>query len=181
LKTLIRLLLFLLVSVLVGLWLAKPATAQAPSPIADEVISEDIIIKDNAISAPTNIVASKPTTKRPIPVFRGNDRGGGEYGGRHYSREEVVQLIKDYSERYGIHYELPLRIAKCESGYNQFSKNRSSTASGVFQYLRSTWSNTQAGKKGISVFDAEANIKMAVSHIATHGTSPWNSSIHCWK
>jgi hypothetical protein len=162
----------------VGLWLAKPATAEAPSPIAEEVISEDLVIKDNAISAPARIVAPKPTAKRPIPVSR---NGGGEYNGRHYSKEEVVQFIKDYSERYGIHYDLPLRIAKCESGYNQFSKNRSSTASGVFQYLRSTWSNTQAGKQGISPFDAEANIKMAVSHIATHGTAPWLESKSCWN
>jgi soluble lytic murein transglycosylase-like protein len=105
----------------------------------------------------------------------------GRYDGKAYSKEEVVELINHYSRIYNIDPSLPLAIARCESGYNQFSKNRSSTASGVFQYLASTWSNTPAGKLGLSVFDADANVKMAVSSIAIHGTAPWLSSKSCWS
>lgn len=103
------------------------------------------------------------------------------YSGRHYSKEEVQDLINYYSNAYGIDASLPMRIAYCESGYNQFSKNKYSTASGVMQYLASTWANTPAGKLGISVFDADANVKMAVSSIALHGTAPWNASKSCWN
>jgi len=104
-----------------------------------------------------------------------------QYSGRNYSKEEVQQLIRDYSAQYGISADLPLRIANCESGFNQSSKNKSSTASGVFQFLASTWSHTDAGKQGLSVFDADANVRTAVSSIAANGTTPWNASRSCWN
>ncbi len=91
-----------------------------------------------------------------------------------YSAEEVKQLIVQYSAQYGISPETPLCIARLESGYNQFSKNRRSTASGVFQYLTSTWRHTDEGKAGLSIFDADANVKAAVKYMAIHkSTAPW--------
>lgn len=117
-------------------------------------------------------VAPKPVINKPIQAT---------HSGRDYSPAEVVELIKSYSQQYGISADIPLRIAKCESGYNQYSKNKSSTASGVFQYLSSTWAGTDQGKLGLSVFNADANVKAAVSYIAVHkSTSPWNASKHCW-
>lgn len=102
------------------------------------------------------------------------------YSGRHYSKEEVQDLIISYSEQYGINQEVPLCIAKLESGYNQFSKNKSSTASGVFQYLSSTWSGTDEGKTGLAVFDAEANVKAAIKYMAIHkSTKPWVVANKC--
>ena len=104
------------------------------------------------------------------------------FSGRHYSKAEVEQLIRYYSAQYGIAADLPLRIARCESGLNQFAKNRTSTASGVFQYLSSTWSSTDQGKLGLSVFDADANVKAAVSYIASRGHArPWAASQYCWS
>jgi soluble lytic murein transglycosylase-like protein len=118
-------------------------------------------------------------TSRPRPS---NSPTSPSYNGRNYSKEEVIQLIKDYSAQYGIEPVLPLAIARCESGYNQFSKNKSSTASGVFQYLSSTWQATDQGKLGLSVFDANANVKAAVSYIAIHkSTRPWLASVNCWS
>jgi hypothetical protein len=104
----------------------------------------------------------------------------GSYSGRYYSKEEVTELIKNYSAQYGISADLPLSVANCESGYNQFSKNKSSTASGVFQYIHSTWIHTEAGKQGISVFDADANVHMAIKSIASGGISNWSASKSCW-
>jgi hypothetical protein len=101
--------------------------------------------------------------------------------GRDYSSAEVEALIRDYALRYNVSPELPLRIAYCESGYNRNSKNRHSSASGVYQYLASTWRNTEAGRNGVSVFDADANVRTAVQYIATKGTSPWNASRSCWS
>jgi hypothetical protein len=98
-----------------------------------------------------------------------------------YSRDEVVQLIKHYAAIYKVDENLLLRIAKCESGYRWDAMNNHSTASGVFQYLVGTWKNTPAGKQGISVFDADANVHMAVASIANGGLSHWNASKHCWN
>jgi hypothetical protein len=110
---------------------------------------------------------------RSTPVRPSGIQNTGAYSGRHYSKEEVIQLIKDYSAQYGISPELPLRIAACESGYDQFSRNRNSTASGVFQFLNSTWANQPAGKRGVSVFDADANVQAAVWLLAHGKTSMW--------
>jgi hypothetical protein len=179
LKFLLKALLFIIAAILAGLLVAQPAIANSPT------------IESSVINPP---YGPKTTELRPVlekKPIRSNDKQlvrpdttksyADLYGGRVYSKEEVQELIKDYSLRYGISAELPLRIAHCESGFNQYSKNRSSSASGTFQYLASTWGNTEAGRSGISVFDADANVRMAVQHIASKGTSPWASSKSCWN
>ena len=142
-------------------------------------VSEDIVIKDNAI---------QPLKQFQIPVvskerIRVSDRRDNPtYAGTVYSKEEVQQLIRDYSAQYGISANLPLRIAQCESGFNQFSKNKSSTASGVFQWLSSSWANQPASQNNtVSVFDADKNVSAAVWLIAHGKTSPWNASRACWS
>lgn len=101
--------------------------------------------------------------------------------GRSATNEEVKTLIVEYSKQYGIAPDLPLNIARCESGFNHLAKNKNSTASGVFQYLSSTWKSTDEGKAGLSVFDADANVRAAVKYIASRGhAQPWNASKHCW-
>lgn len=104
------------------------------------------------------------------------------YTGKLYSKEDIQKLIVDYSAEYGINPETPLCIARLESGYNQFSKNRRSTASGAFQYLSSTWKSTDEGKAGKNVFDADANVKAAVKYMAIHkNTHPWVVKSKCPK
>lgn len=49
------------------------------------------------------------------------------------------------------------QIISCESRWDEFAKNRSSTASGLAQFLRSTWARTPHGHK--SVFQPVYNIK----------------------
>ena len=165
-------------SVLFGFWLARPVTASAPQPITENYISENLTIKENAIQP----ILPKPVgSDAPQSTRIRTDVRRVAYSGRHYSKEEVVQLIKDYSARYGISENLPLAIARCESGFNQFSKNKTSTASGVYQYLSATWASTDEGKAGLSVFDADANVRAAIKYIASRGhAAPWNASKHCW-
>ena len=104
------------------------------------------------------------------------------YTGKLYSKEEVEQLIIQYSAEYGINSDAPRCIAFHESGYNQFSKNKRSTASGVYQYLSSTWKYTDEGKAGLNVFDAEANVKAGVKYMAIHkNTQPWVVRSKCPK
>ena len=115
----------------------------------------------------------EPNASAPLDLSKKANSSIG-YSGRNYSKEEVQQLIRDYSTRYGINSDTPLCIAKHESGFNQFSKNRHSTASGVFQYLSGTWKSTDEGKTGLSVFQADANIQAAVKYMAVHkNTRPW--------
>jgi len=162
------------------IWPAKTAAQQTKTEYQNKQ-PESVIYKTDVPSGP--IESNKPvlpSTKKAVskspapPVSTG-------YSGRDYSKSEIEALIRGYSKQYGVDENLTTRIAYCESGYNQYSKNKSSTASGVFQYLLSTWGNTEAGKSGISPFDADANVRMAVSSIAAHGTAPWLASKNCWS
>ena len=182
-------------AILLFFLLAKATVAEAPTISNEERIIDEsgqYAIQDgaikplpaafasgNSLDSLATILDTSATKRISQPI--GQPSNVAQYSGRNYSREEVIQLIKDYSAQYGISSELPLAIAKCESGFSQFSKNRTSTASGVFQYLSGTWKNTLAGRQGVSVFDADANIRMAVSSIAIHGTAPWLASKKCWS
>jgi hypothetical protein len=102
------------------------------------------------------------------------------YSGRHYSKAEVVGLIEQYSQLFGIRSDAPLCVAKLESGYNQFSKNKNSSASGVFQYLAGTWKATDEGKAGLSVLDADANVRAAIKYMAARlNAKPWVVASKC--
>jgi hypothetical protein len=101
-------------------------------------------------------------------------------GLRAYTEDEIQDLIRVYAGAFGIDAEIPLAIARCESQFHWDAVNRSSSARGVFQYVAGTWAATPEGRHGTSVFDAEANIRMALTHMMTIGTSPWNASRACW-
>lgn len=123
-----------------------------------------------AKSKPAAKVQPRKDTKPPTPKASGRDYGTGE----------IQDLIRKYSQQYGIDPATPLCIAKKESGFNPNSKNKSSSASGVFQYLSSTWRSTDEGKAGLSVFDAESNIRAAVKYMSSRGNAkPWTVAKSC--
>ena len=80
----------------------------------------------------------KKLNAKPRITVSSNKSSSSRYSGWHYSKEEVQTLIIQYSQQYGINPEVPLCIARYESGYNYLSSNKSSSASGVFQYLSGT-------------------------------------------
>jgi hypothetical protein len=68
---------------------------------------------------------------------------------------DVRTLIRQAAERYGVNPEALVRIGQIESGLRPGAKNPTSTASGIFQFIDSTWK--QYGR-GADPFDAAANI-----------------------
>jgi hypothetical protein len=71
-------------------------------------------------------------------------------------------------------------IIQCESGGNPHAQNSGSTASGLFQFLDSTWrglGGSTAHAKDASVAEQYA---IANKAYAQSGTSPWAASRHCW-
>jgi LysM repeat protein len=71
-------------------------------------------------------------------------------------------------------------IAQCESGGNIRAQNPSSTASGKYQFLDSTWRGL--GGKGSAKDASEAEQdRMARKLYNQSGTTPWNPSKACWK
>lgn len=77
---------------------------------------------------------------------------------------------------------LAKRIIKAESNWNPQAKNKSSSASGLFQFIKSSWASysKKAGVNG-DVFDAHDNIKVGCWVLNTTGTSPWNASKSKWQ
>lgn len=147
----------------------------AASALSAEPQEEAIFINYQAIHE------RQANSKKPIVSKKaGTVSQTQDYTGRHYSKEEVIQLIKQYSQQYRIDPATPLCIAQKESGYNQFSANKSSSARGVFQYLSGTWIATDEGKAGLSVFDADANVRAAVKYMGIHkNTRPWVVAPNC--
>lgn len=94
----------------------------------------------------------------------------------HEKPKDVKGLIIYYSELYNIDYRVPMEIASAESSFNPLAKNKHSTASGVFQFIKSTWAHYCEG----DVFDADANIHCAVRMISEGGIRHWDASKHIW-
>lgn len=76
----------------------------------------------------------------------------------------------------GTNYNVLDRIATCESNWRTNAKNPNSSASGVFQFLSSTWNKWGQG----DVFNPYDNIRSAVKLFDAEGTTPWLASKKCW-
>jgi hypothetical protein len=169
----------LLVMLCVAAALDMHALTARPESNAAVALEPVASVSGSALSAPRVDAAPAAHIGRQSPKRRVHASPPGT-GFRPYSREEVKRLIRVHAAAYGIDADLPLAIAHCESGFKWNAANSRSSARGVFQYLSGTWRTTKEGRKGTSVFDTEAHIRMAVAHIATLGTAAWNASRGCW-
>ena len=73
-------------------------------------------------------------------------------------------------------------IVACESGGNPHAQNASSTASGLYQFLDSSWKAYGGLKFGPRAKDATATQQTLVANVAFQrsGLSPWAASRSCW-
>lgn len=93
-------------------------------------------------------------------------------------------LIRHYSEVYGIDPELPLRIAKCESGLNRYAKNKTSSAESYFQFINSTWYYTMemmGHPTTTDKFHQTLSIEAGIFLLKKEGSRHWYPSEHCWN
>ncbi len=77
----------------------------------------------------------------------------------------------------GQNYNILNRIAICESNYRPNAKNPNSSASGVFQFIHSTWEHWGTG----DVFNYKDNIDSAIRLYDAEGSNPWLASSKCWR
>lgn len=116
-------------------------------------------------------------------------------GGTNFTTHEVELTIACAVRKWPVSGGLARadKVAQCESGYNELSRNASSTASGVYQMLSSTWTSWYAGtirsrshawqerwRVRARVFNARANVIVAIIHAHRHGWGAWAASEHCW-
>lgn len=72
-----------------------------------------------------------------------------------------------------------LAIMYCESGGRADAQNPSSTASGLFQFLDTTWNNYGGYSRAMYAPVSVQNAK-ALQEYNSAGTSPWLASESCW-
>jgi len=83
--------------------------------------------------------------------------------------EQWQPLVEIY---FGVNTDAALRVMACESGGNPEAKNPSSSASGLFQFLASTWKKVTGENYPGNVFDGESNIAAAAE--LSGGGSDWS-------
>lgn len=96
--------------------------------------------------------------------------GHGEGGYTVASWESLIQIYFDAED-----WPWARRVMGCESGGNPDAVNPTSGASGLFQFLPSTWSwaSEAAGWGGSSPFDPPANVAAAAWLHEAIGPSQW--------
>lgn len=93
------------------------------------------------------------------------------------------EMVTSMAKRFNISPELFLRIAICESGLKEDAQNPRSTASGIFQFINSTFFN-YALAYGLPTDDKNdpmVQAELAARMIADGGLSHWSESKSCWN
>ncbi|MDE9366365.1 transglycosylase family protein [Luteipulveratus sp. YIM 133132] len=74
-------------------------------------------------------------------------------------------------------------IKQCESGGDYTAQNPSSSASGAYQFLTSTWQSLNASQGYATAASAPASVQdaAALELYQAQGTSPWAASSSCWS
>ena len=89
---------------------------------------------------------------------------------------DIETIIRDAAAAQGANADQLLRVAYCESRYNPGAYNASSGASGLFQFMPSTWAanSVRAGYAGASVWDPVANANVAAWMFARGQAGQWS-------
>ena len=88
---------------------------------------------------------------------------------------DIEGIIRAAAAKWGADETQLLRVSYCESRYNPNAYNASSGASGLFQFIASTWApnSIRAGYSGASVFDPVANANTAAYMFANQQARQW--------
>lgn len=99
-----------------------------------------------------------------------------------YYMAEPIRWIRYRGEQLGFENQditKAIRIARCESNFNQYAKNPQSTAKGIYQFIDGTW-RANCLKDG-NVYNFVDNINCFWKVYKTQGDRPWRSSQRCWQ
>ena len=100
-------------------------------------------------------------------------------------RHAVIRhVITESALEFGVDPRLMIRIAECESGLNPGAKNPKSTATGLFQFLHSTWESNRGRLEPVyepwQIVDPIASSRIAADMVS-QGSRAWASSESCWR
>ena len=97
----------------------------------------------------------------------------------------AAKIIHKWADYYGVDKDLAVRIAHAESGLNCKVQNKRSSAGGLFQFINSTFLNTQKrlGKRpDISrKFDCDENAELGIYLLSKGELQHWKASRSVWS
>ncbi len=93
-------------------------------------------------------------------------------------------LLNHFSKKYGVDFELAYRIVECESNFDRYAKNGSSSAESYFQFIDKTFKETMLRMNrptSTSKFDMPIAIEAGVWLLSQEGGEKhWDASKNCW-
>lgn len=118
-------------------------------------------VSEDEEAVPTEAPATEPpVAEEPVPTEAPEEPVAPPVDGSDgYTEDEIVGIIYAAADQYGQPREDMLRVARCESVLDPSAVNASSNASGLFQFLPSTWATTPYADQDI--FDPVANANAA--------------------
>ncbi len=98
---------------------------------------------------------------------------------------DVEHAVVAAAAEFGVDLALMAKIIQCESGGNPRAQNPRSSASGLGQFLDSTWASNAPSlgyePTRAASYDVTAGARVMAKVMSEQGTSPWNASRHCWR
>ena len=88
------------------------------------------------------------------------------------SKETIIRVAKEEEFE---DIDILIAIAKCESNFDTYAKNKVSSARGLFQIL-DMHELTEDER-----YNAEVSTKWTINKIRANGPRAWNSSKSCWN
>lgn len=96
---------------------------------------------------------------------------------------EVAEFILEKSDDYGLDSDITLKIAWCESRFRRDAKNPNSTATGVYQFINSTFEHYNreiyGNSHNKSPLNLEDNVILALEIMSRYSVSDWTASSSC--
>ena len=104
----------------------------------------------------------------------------------HPSTERIKDFITSTAMSEGVSVQLALSVAEAESQFDPLAKNASSSAEGLYQFVKSSWKYFCEDKYKIADTDSEITdyktaTLCAVRLISDGGISNWSASEAKWK
>lgn len=101
------------------------------------------------------------------------------------TKEEIKAYIRETARRYGVDEEKALRIAECESNFQNVCNYEYGDIGGmgIFQFIPQSWDYVMDKMeiKNGDPYDIKLNIEAGVYLFATEGESHWGKSAGCWQ
>nr|CAA9561093.1 MAG: hypothetical protein AVDCRST_MAG87-1583 [uncultured Thermomicrobiales bacterium] len=127
------------------------AAPEAPAPPAEEPAAPEAPAPTEVPAAPVEQPAEQPAPPAEVPAEQPAPAPVGQ--------TDIVSIIYAAADEYGQSREDMLRVATCESNLTPTAVNPTSQASGLFQFIPSTWATTPYANEDI--FDPVANARAA--------------------